>query len=207
MLTETVEVPATRSPEDLHAAPRAAADRIDGAEIAAHEARTARIENALLAIEALGRRRRAHELVEAIERLGAGLTSTSDALDDALGAVVAAHEDSASPAQAPLPAILDWTPISAPVAPIAPFVAAPEAGSAPVHVAAVVPPAPAPAAPALPAPVRSAGAPASLATRRTADSPARFAPAVADEPAAEDEQGRRRAPAGLAAFVIDFSAR
>lgn len=144
------------------------------AELRAHAARTARIERALCAIEELGRRRRAQELVEAIERLGSGLGSTMTALDEVLDDVVA--PDRHAPAQA-------WTPISTPVVPITAL----PVGTTPLPVPAADATAPPPVAIEAPAPV-AAAAPAPSA----------------DEPAGPTKV-RREAPAGLAAFVIDFS--
>lgn len=180
---------------------------------AAQEARAARIERALGAVEALGRRRRAQELVEAIERLGAGLGTTMVALDDAVAAVVDAHEQAPRvPAEAPgavdhapepaAPRAFQgpaWTPISTPIAPITVVVPpAPAVAAAPAPVVAAAPPVVA----AAPAPVVAA-APVPAAPAVRPHVPSATAAAAAD---AAPPRPRRQAPAGLAAFVIDFSA-
>jgi hypothetical protein len=194
MLTETpltIPVAPDRDHRPAVAVPADPRDVPGADEAAAHEARAARVERAFEAIEALGRRRRAQELVEAIERLGAGLDTTMVALDGAVSAVFDAHR-SALPAPAP-PRALEaprapeppraleapaWAPISQPVVPITAFVAAP---AAPAAVALAPVPAAAPLV-AVPAEVVQATVVADVAPARP----------------------RRQAPAGLAAFVIDF---
>ncbi|MDO9410188.1 hypothetical protein [Patulibacter sp.] len=148
----------------------------DGAEIAAHHARTARIERALDALDDLARTRRTYELVEAIERLGAGLGSTITSLDDTLATMAGPHRLAIEAPSA-------WEPISAPLVPITAFVAGPDVApaAAPADVAPVHVPSPAPAATAV------------------------VVPAAAPAPALPGHE-RRQAPAGLAAFVIDFPA-
>lgn len=191
MLTETpLTIPTAldRDHRPAVAVPADPRDVLGATEAAAHEARAARIERALEAIEALGRRRRAQELVEAIERLGAGLGTTMVALDGAVAAVVDAHR-SAPPAPREQ-RVLDvpaWTPISEPVVPITAFVAAPAAEPAPIATQVPV---------AVRAPIVAPAPPAAAPVAGSAP----VAPVAVETPARQ----RRQAPAGLAAFVIDF---
>lgn len=111
---------------------------------AADEARADRIERALDAVEALGRRRRAHELVEAVERLGAGLDTTTVALDDAATTLVDVHRTAPRVPVGPEVAVAAGTLAPVP-APAVPF-------PVPVVAAAAIAPATAPARPRRAAP-------------------------------------------------------
>lgn len=187
MLIETASTFAAPSTTVAQPAPAAHPQGArDGLEIAAHDARNARIERALGALDDLARTRRTHELVEAIERLGAGLGSTMDALDDALGTVAQAQ-------RLALEAPAAWEPISAPLVPITAFVAAPATELAPVQAPTPLP-AVVPSAPRQVAVVPAAPRPAAAAP---------VAPTPVAAPAAPQRQ-RLQAPDGLAGFVIDF---
>jgi hypothetical protein len=94
--------------------------------------RLTRIQNAMDALDEMARRRRTQDLLTAVERLGAGLDETLDALDAAVGTLAARREahGSATVAAAEhpaLPAAADWAPISTPVVPITAVVQAPAA--------------------------------------------------------------------------------
>ena len=134
-MTET-GIPAPQAADDRPAAAAGHPDDVD--RVAAHAVRNARIDRALRAVEDLARQRRAHELVEAVERLGAGLGTTLAALDEAVESVSAAEATPAPPALVAVPdpawsAPVEPEPAAAPLALVpAPVAAQPVASPAPV---------------------------------------------------------------------------
>jgi hypothetical protein len=105
-------------------------------EVAAQAVRSTRIDRALRAIEDLARQRRAHELVEAIERLGAGLGTTLDALDEVVGSG-APEEPAARPALVAVPDPVEPAADPSPLADAAPLVVATEPVAVPAPAAPV----------------------------------------------------------------------
>lgn len=161
----------------------------DVAEVAAHAVRSARIDRALRAVEDLARQRRAHELVEAVERLGAGLGTTLAALDEAVESVSAVEATVAPPSLVAVPdpawdAPVDRTETEPAAAPLA-LVPAPVSQPVVTQPVAAQP----------------------VAAQPVAAEPVATQTAAPVEPVATDgdpARARRQAPADLAAFVIDF---